>query len=202
MLFSEDILNIIIYHIYFNYYHKIDMVKSVSKSFYFIMFYIFNKYNFKENILLATNIKHYRPEIDQIEYINNEFIIFDNVNYIKKWINKSEKITDYYSYKPFLTKEIIYVHNNKLLLNDLSKYNYLDITDLNSIDKYIEKLKFTEYIIYYYYVDCIYCYVIDFIILPYFDERLIKKKTFLYYKKININVFYNHNINNINGIEY
>ena len=46
----------------------------------------------------------------------------------------------------------------------------------------------------------IYSYVINFIILPYFDERILQK-TFLHYKN-KINTFYEHNITQINGINF
>ena len=204
MIFHEDILNNILYYVYFEEYHKIDIIKVVSKLFYKSMLFIYNKYNIKENIFIATNMKHYRPELDQIEYINNDFIIFDNFSYIYKWIysNNNTDISSYHSYQPFLTKNIILLNNNKLINNDyIIKYNYINID--NGFDfRNINKLNFTEYIIYYFYEDCTYCYVINFIILPYFDERILQKKTFLHYKKIKINTFYEHNITTINNIEF
>ena len=203
MIFIEDILNNILYYVYFKQYNNIDIVKLVSKVYYKSMLFIFNKYNIKESILIATCIKNYRPEIDQKEYINEDFIIFDDTCYINDWINKKQNIKNYHSYLPLLTKEIIYINNNKLISTDhYIEYNYLDSTNLKSLNICINKLKFTEYIIYYFYIDLIYCYIIDFIILPYFDERILKKDKFLYYKKIKKNKFYNHNINRINDIEF
>ena len=102
----------------------------------------------------------------------------------------------------FKTKEILIIYNNKLIKKGHHiEYNYADKKsgfDLTNINK----LNFTEYIIYYFYEDLIYCYVINFIILPYFDERILQKKTFLHYKKIKINTFYDHNIKKINSIEF
>lgn len=203
MLFPEEIINIILNYVYFYEYNKIDIIKLVSNDFYKSIYYIFYKYNIKENILIATNMKYYRPEVDQIEYITNDFIIFDDFKYIDKWINTNNtKSSSYHSYDPFLTKDILLITNNKLIpTQHVIKYNYVDTTtDFNLTN--INKLMFKEYIIYYFYEDCIYCYVINFIILPYFDERILQKKTFLQYKKIKINTFYKHDITNINGINF
>lgn len=202
MIFVEDILDNILSYIYFKQYHKIDSIKIVSKVFYKSMLTIFNKYNIKETLLIATNMKCYRPEVDQIEHINNDFIIFDNFTYVNNWINSCNSKYSFHSYAPFLTKEILIINNNKLIQDEHHiKYSYADVDsdfDLTTIDK----LNFTEYIIYYFYENCIYCYVINFIILPYFDERILQKKTFLHYKKIKINTFYEHNITQINGITF
>lgn len=199
----EDILDNILFYVYLNIYHKIDSIKIVSKAFYKSILNIIDKYNFKENILIATNMKFYRPELDQIEYVNNDFIIFDDFSYVNNWLHSSDnkEHSPYHSYEPHVTKEILIINNNILIpKRHFIKYNYADINsgvDLTNIDK----LNFTEYIIYYFYEDCIYCYVINFIILPYFDERILQKKTFLHYKKIKINTFYEHNIKKINNIE-
>lgn len=204
MLFPEEIINIILNYIYFKQYSKIDIIKLVSNVFYKSMYYIYEKYNIKEDILIATNIKHYRPEIEQIEYITNDFIIFDNFKYVDKWININNKKnpSSYRSYGALITKDILFITNNKLIpTKNIMKYNYVDKNiDYNLTN--INKLNFKEYIIYYYYEDCIYCYAINFIILPYFDERILEKKTFLHYKKIKTNKFYKHDINKINGIYF
>lgn len=201
MIFIEEILNNILLNIYFEKYNNIDIVKLVSKKFYDLMLYIFNKYNIKENILIATNMKTYRPEVNQIDYINNDFIIFDDLSYINNWLDFSnnKEYLVYHSYEPLLIKEILFIYNNRLIKEgQFVEYNYLDTTNLDLLN--INKLKFEEYIIYYFYIGCYYCYVIDFIILPYFDERILEKDNFIYYKKIKKNKFNNHNINNINGI--
>mgnify|MGYP001488845477 CR=1 FL=1 len=203
MIFVEDILDNVLFYVYLITYHKIDSIKIVSKTFYKSMLNIFNKYNIKENILIATNMKFYRPELDQIEYVNNDFIIFDDFSYVSKWLHSSDNIEHYlyHSYEPYITKEILIIYNNRLMGEHYIQYIYADTKsgyDLTNIDK----LNFTEYIIYYFYIDCIYCYVIDFIILPYFDERILQKKTFLHYKKIKINTFYDHNIKKINNIYF
>lgn len=203
MMFVEDILDNILFYVYLNIYHKIDSVKIVSKAFYKSMLNVFDKYNIKENMLIATNMKFYRPELDQIEYVNNDFVIFDDFSFVNNWLHSSDNIenSSYHSYEPAVTKEILIIDNNRLIpKGHFIQYKYADINsgvDLTNIDK----LNFTEYIIYYFYEDCIYCYVINFIILPYFDERILQKKTFLYYKKIKINTFYEHNIKKINNIE-
>ena len=188
-MFMEDILDNVLFYVYLNIYHKIDSVKVVSKAFYKSMLNVFDKYNIKENMLIATNMKFYRPELDQIEYVNNDFIIFDDFSFVNNWLHSSDNIkhSSYHSYEPHVTKEILIINNNKLI----PKGNFIQY-----------KLNFTEYIIYYFYEDCIYCYVINFIILPYFDERILQKKTFLHYKKIKINTFYEHNIKKINNIEF
>lgn len=203
MMFVEDILDNILFYVYLNIYHKIDTIKVVSKAFYKLMLNVFDKYNIKENMLIATNMKFYRPELDQIEYVNNDFIIFDDFSFVNNWLHSSDNIehSPYHSYEPHVTKEILIINNNKLIQDEhYIRYSYADVDsgyDLTNIDK----LNFTEYIIYYFYEDCIYCYVINFIILPYFDERILQKKTFLHYKKIKINTFYEHNIKKINNIE-
>ena len=202
-MFVEDILDNVLFYVYLNIYHKIDSVKVVSKAFYKSMLNVFDKYNIKENILIATNMKFYRPELDQIEYVNDNFIIFDDFSFVNNWLYSLNNIenSSYHSYEPHVTKEILIINNNRLIPEGhFIQYNYADIksgVDLRNIDK----LNFTEYIIYYFYEDCIYCYVINFIILPYFDERILQKKTFLHYKKIKINTFYEHNIKKINNIE-
>ena len=145
---------------------------------------------------LAAKIASYLSDKRSSKSIN-----FIDVN---NWINScnDKDRSSYHSYEPFLTKDIIIITNNKLIQNEhIIKYNYADINsdfDLTNIDE----LNFTEYIIYYFYENCIYCYVINFIILPYFDERILQKKTFLHYKKIKINTFYEHNITQINGINF
>ena len=203
-MFIEEILDNVLFYLYLNIYHKIDSVKIVSKEFYKSMLNVFYKYNIKENILMATNMKFYRPELDQIEYINNNFIIFDDFSFVNKWLHSSNNVehSSYHSYQPNVTKEILIIYNNKLIKKGHHiEYNYADKKsgfDLTNINK----LNFTEYIIYYFYEDLIYCYVINFIILPYFDERILQKKTFLHYKKIKINTFYDHNIKKINSIEF
>ena len=203
-MFVEEILDNVLFYVYLNTYHKIDSVKIVSKAFYKSMLNVFYKYNIKENILMATNMKFYRPELDQLEYINNNFIIFDDFSFVNKWLHSSNNIehSSYHSYEPSITKEILIIYNNRLIKEEhFIQYNYVDIKDDFNLTN-IDKLNFTEYIIYYFYEDCISCYVINFIILPYFDERILQKDTFLHYKKIKINTFYDHNIKKINGIEF
>ena len=92
MMFVEDILDNILFYVYLNIYHKIDSVKIVSKAFYKSMLNVFDKYNIKENMLIATNMKFYRPELIQIEYVNNDFVIFDDFSFVNNWLHSSDNI--------------------------------------------------------------------------------------------------------------
>ena len=174
-MFIEEILDNVLFYLYLNIYHKIDSVKIVSKEFYKSMLNVFYKYNIKENILMATNMKFYRPELDQIEYINNNFKKFDDFSFVNKWLHSSNNVehSSYHSYQPNVTKEILIIYNNKLIKKGHHiEYNYADKKsgfDLTNINK----LNFTEYIIYYFYEDLIYCYVINFIILHFLTHSFV-----------------------------
>ena len=104
-------------------YNDIDRPKDIDS----MIISSINGYNIKESIIMATNMKNHRPEVEQIEYINEGFIILDDVNCITDWINEPKQVLDYHSYnRPFLTKEIIYINNNKLISNEYHiTYNYL-----------------------------------------------------------------------------
>ena len=39
---------------------------------------------------MATQIKHWRPELDQIDYLYNNFMIFDDYNSYLYWKNNSK----------------------------------------------------------------------------------------------------------------
>ena len=181
-------------------YNNCDNYKLINKNFYnFIKKNLNILNNSCSNILMATHIKYWRPELDQTPHIYDAFIIFDNFKYIDEWINNDVDYDELNSNKTTHTihKEVIELNLYNYYVNNSFKYL---IEELHILQNY--KLIFEYYFIYYFYEDLNVCYDIKFIILPYFDERLVQKDTFLHYQKIKKNTFYNHNIKNINSIEF
>lgn len=181
-------------------YNNCDNYKLINKNFYnFIKKNLNILNNSCSNILMATHIKYWRPELDQTPHIYDAFIIFDNFKYIDTWINNNVDYDVLNSNKTTHTihKEVIELNLYNYYVNNSFKYL---IEELHILQNY--KLTFEYYFIYYFYEDLNVCYDIKFIILPYFDERLVQKDIFLHYQKIKKNTFYNHNIKNINSIEF
>lgn len=69
MFFNIDINYKILYLLFINYYSILDFVKKTNKIFYKTIYIIKNKYTIKESLYIATYIKDWRPELDQIPYI-------------------------------------------------------------------------------------------------------------------------------------
>jgi len=195
-MFSVDIIEYICETLCIYHYNKCNIFNLINTNFYnFIKKKLDKLNNSDSNILMATHIKYWRPELDQTAYIYDEFMIFDNSKYINKWINN-----DSLKFKSSLFgvhKEVIELNLFNYYKND--NFTYIN-KDLDDLQKY--KLIFEHYFIYYLYEDVNMCYDVQFIILPYFDERITEKDTFLHYQKIKKNTFYNHNIRNINSIEF
>ena len=196
-MFSRDIIEytceiLCVYH-----YNKCNIFNLINKTFStFINEKLYKLNNSDTNIFMATHIKYWRPELDQTAYIYDEFMIFDNSLYINNWINDDS--IKFESILFGIQKEIIEL-NLFNYYKRMDTFSYIN-KNLDDLEKY--KLIFEDYFIYYFYEDLIMCYDIKFTILPYFDERLTKKESFLHYQKIKKNRFYNHNITSVNSIEF
>jgi hypothetical protein len=194
-------------------YNNIIKYKLVNKLFNNIISLVLNKIeNTEEDILMATQIKYWRPELDQIEYIYNNFMLFDNYLDYDYWnknsktsensnnIVKNEIITcSLYRYtKIYATTDSIEFPIQNYNKSKTSNYISPDLIESYNLDK----LKFYTYFIYYFTEDFYYCYGIAFIILPYFDERLTHIESFHSYNKVKKNTLSNHNITKINSIDF
>lgn len=122
-------------------------------------------------------------------------MIFDNIKYIKEWINKNIYKADCINHNS-LSKEVININTYE------SCIDYKFILPINSELLNISKPYFEEYYIYYLYEDFNTSYAINFLVLPYFDNRIMYKKNFLHFNKVKINKFNNHNINIVNNINF
>ena len=202
--FTKDIDETIINMLCINYYADCDIFKLVNKDFCKNIKKMLDKLNNSSgNILMATHIKHWRPDSDQVSYIYDEFMISDDFNYVDEWMTKEVdyKNIKYEKNMNSINKEVI----DLCIYNYYISYKYVNNVSIinNKIsnkEKY--KLKYENYYIYYLYGDLYTCYGIKIIILPYFDERICKKDNYLHYKKIQKNVLYNHNIKKVNSIEF
>lgn len=199
MFYNYDILYNILYFVYkYNYAEFNSFIKITNKNFNIIYNKLKNIFNISEELYMATNIKHYRPELEQVEYIWGNFIIFNNkinINNLNIWM-KNSTLIKYHSYNPYIIKLIIPIITNTLY----NKEYFNDIIDINNLKKKNFQYKFKEYFIYYFWKDLNTCYNINIIILPYYNHNLTKNKFYLHYNLIKINEIYNHNINKINGI--
>ena len=172
-MFNIDIIENICKFVCIYDYNNCDNYKLINNNFYNSIKKYLNKLNNSHsNILMATHIKHWRPELDQTPHIYAEFIIFDNFEYINNWLNIDINYNKLNSNKTIHTihKEIIEINLYNYYKNDSFKYL---IEELHILQNY--KLIFEHYFIYYLYDDLRVCYDIQFIILPYFDERITKK---------------------------
>ena len=166
-------------------YNYVNKKKIINKNFKkYIEFYI-NKFNYcNERLYMATQIKHWRPELDQIEYIYNNFMLFDNYNSYLYWKNNSKT---YHNSKNSLDNEVISCNlfqfttlNKNIFPEETNKISsiFIDPFFIEQQKINISKLLFDKYFIYYFTENYYYCYGISFIILPYFDERLLELKMF------------------------
>ena len=198
MMFKNDITEYICNLLCIYYYSDCDIYKFINKEFSKnIKKHLDKLNNVKHNILMATHIKSWRYELSQTPYIYDEFIIFDNFKYVNKWMDEDIKYNnlDYDIHMNSIYKEIIDIN----LYNYYTYYKYLH-NEISITNKH--KFTYNYYFIYYLYDNLYTCYAIKIIILPYYDERISKKKNFIQYKKIKINTFYNHNLKKINSIDF
>ena len=178
--------------------------KSLSK---YIKYYLDLFNNTDETILMATKIKSWISEVRQIDYIYDSFILFDNLKDYSKWkLNTKYTHTSSRSEHPKIIETSLYnIMINPLIYNSIESYkSYKYVTcDLDGDNKYrINKLKFDTYFIYYFPKDITTCYAINFLILPYYDSRIIQLKNFHSYNIIKANKVCNHNITKIHNIEF
>ena len=190
-------------------YNYVNKYKIINKNFKkYIEFYI-NKFNYcNERLYMATQIKHWRPELDQIEYIYNNFMIFDDYNSYLYWKNNSKT---YHNSKNSLDNEVISCNlfqfttlNKNIFPEETNKISsiFIDPFYIEQQKINISKLLFDTYFIYYFTENYYYCYGISFIILPYFDERLLELKMYHSYNIVKKNTLANHNITKINNINF
>lgn len=190
-------------------YNNVNKYRLINKSFNKCIDFYMNKFNYcYERLYMATQIKHWRPELDQIEYIYNNFMIFDDYTSYIYWKNNSKT---YHNPKNSLDNEVISCNlfqfttlNKNIFVEETNKVSSIFIDphyiEQNKIN--ISKLLFDTYFIYYFVENYNYCYGISFIILPYFDERLLELKMYHSYNIVKKNTLHNHNITKIHNIDF
>ena len=208
-MFNEDIVSKISEILSIYDYSNINKYCIINKVFYnFISIYINKLNNCNERLYMATQIKQWRPELDQIEYIYNNFMIFDEYNSYLYWKNNSKT---YHNSKNSLDNEVISCNlfqfttlNKNIFPEETHKVTsiFIDPLFIEQQKINISKLLFDTYFIYYFTENYYYCYGISFIILPYFDERLLKLKMYHSYNIVKKNTLKNHNITKINNIDF
>ena len=150
-------------------YNYVNKYKIINKNFKkYIEFYI-NKFNYcNERLYMATQIKHWRPELDQIEYIYNNFMLFDNYNSYLYWKNNSKT---YHNSKNSLDNEVISCNlfqfttlNKNIFPEETNKISsiFIDPFFIEQQKINISKLLFDTYFIYYFTENYYYCYGISF----------------------------------------
>ena len=190
-------------------YSNINKYYTINKSFYtFISKYMNKLNNSQETFYMATQIKHWRPELDQIEYLHNNFMIFDDYISYLYWKNNSKT---FQTGMNGLDNEIIccnlfqFSTFNKNIFSEENNKTELMFVESEFIDKNyhtMPKLLFDTYFIYYFIEDYRCCYGISFIILPYFDKGLLDLKMFHSYNIVKKNKLMNHNIKKIYNIDF
>ena len=208
-MFSEDIISKLSEILCTYDYSNVNKYYTINKSFYnFISKYMNKLHNCYERIAMATQIKHWRPELSQIEYIYNNFMIFDDYNSYLYWKNNSKT---YHNSKNSLDNEVISCNlfqfttlNKNIFPEETNKISsiFIDPFYIEQQKINISKLLFDTYFIYYFTENYYYCYGISFIILPYFDERLLELKMYHSYNIVKKNTLANHNITKINNINF
>ena len=191
-------------------YKDVKKYKNISKSFNnYITKYIraFNNH-YDTYVYMATQVKHWRPELDQIDYLYNNFMIFDDYNSYLYWKNNSKT---FQTGMNGLDNEIIccnlfqFSTFNKNIFSEENNKTELMFVESEFIDKHyhtMPKLLFDTYFIYYFIEDYRCCYGISFIILPYFDKGLLDLKMFHSYNIVKKNKLMNHNIKKIYNIDF
>ena len=172
--------------------------------------------NSQETFYMATQIKHWRPELDQIEYLHNNFMIFDDYISYLYWKNNSKTyhnsmngldnevlLCDLYKFTTLNTTFSTF--NNNTFLEEtyeIEDTTFISPSYIEENKNNISKLEFNTYFIYYFTEDFNHCYGISFIILPYFDERLLEISMYHSYNIVKKNTLANHNITKINNINF
>lgn len=209
-LCEEDIIfkiseSLCIYH-----YRDVKKYKNISKSFNKYISNMLKKFNDcdDEYIYMASQVKHWRPELDQIDYLYNNFMIFDDYDSYLYWKNNSKT---YHNSKNSLDNEVISCNlfqfttlNKNIFPEETNKISsiFIDPFFIEQQKINISKLLFDTYFIYYFTENYYYCYGISFIILPYFDKRLLELKMYHSYNIVKKNTLVNHNITKINNINF
>ena len=104
-MLNEDIIEKISEILSIYDYSSANKYKLINKNFKKCIEFYMNKFDYcNERLYMATQIKQWRPELDQIEYIYNNFMIFDDYNSYLYWKNNSKT---YHNSKNSLDNEII-----------------------------------------------------------------------------------------------
>ena len=206
MLFTDDIIYNIsnLLSIYYFRYCKTYML--INKTFYtHIKFFLTNFNNKSEfKFYMATQLKHWRPELNFPEVLYNNFMIFDNSHSYLYWKNNS---IEYHNFMEGLQNNIISYTFYKQYMCDYEPpfqsdfpcsniyYNLDYLEFIEYIDNYsILHNDFNTYFIYYFtHIDD--PRSLSFIICPFFDEYLTQISCFLYYQIVKKNTLHNHNLN-------
>lgn len=208
-MLNEDIIEKISEILCIYDYNDVNKYKLINKNFKKCIEFYMNKFDYcNERLYMATQIKQWRPELDQIEYIYNNFMIFDDYNSYLYWKNNSKT---YHNSKNSLDNEVISCNlfqfttlNKNIFPEETNKISsiFIDPFFIEQQKINISKLLFDIYFIYYFTENYHYCYGISFIILPYFDERLLELKMYHSYNIVKKNTLVNHNITKINNINF
>lgn len=201
-MLNEDIIEKISEILSIYDYSSANKYKLINKNFKKCIEFYMNKFDYcNERLYMATQIKQWRPKLDQIKNIHNNFMIFDDYNSYLYWKNNSKTYhNEVISCNLFqfttLNKNIFPEETNKISSIFIDPF-YIEQQKIN-----ISKLLFDTYFIYYFTENYYYCYGISFIILPYFDKRLLELKMFHSYNIVKKNTLANHNITKINNINF
>ena len=209
-LSEEDIIFKIAEILCIYYYRDVKKYKNISKLFNKYISNMLKKFNDcdDEYIYMASQVKHWRPELDQIDYLYNNFMIFDDYDSYLYWKNNSKT---YQKGMNGLDNEILMCNLfqfstfNKNIFSEESNKVELIFIESDFIDKNYDtmsKLLFDTYFIYYFIEDYKCCYGISFIILPYFDKSLLELKMYHSYNIVKKNKLMNHNIKKIYDFDF
>jgi len=160
-----------------------------------------------KSVLMATQIKYFRPESEQIDTIINNFILFDNKIALQHWKNNSKEFQNrLYGYqnnivicKLFKTYGYNKKYNNFIIepqkiIKNTTENIFNKIQNILINQKINCELNVEEYFIYYYLTDYVYCYGIAYKILPYYDYNLTKDSRYIHINKIKKNILSHHKI--------
>ena len=188
----------------------------------YITYYLDKFNNTNETIYMATKIKDWRPEMDQIEYIYDSFILYDNINSYQLWNNKTlckntnmccetKEILKCNLYK-FNTFSLLYynedndINTYKKIINPNNLYKknptFIDPVYFENEINVMNKLNFDIYFIYYFTENLNTCFGISFLILPYLDNRITKLSDFHSYNIVKKNIIHNHNITKVGSLDF
>ncbi len=206
----DDIISKISKILCIYYYKDIKKYKNISKSFnkHITNYIIHFNNNYDKYIYMATQIKHWRPELDQIDYLYDNFMIFDDYNSYLYWKNNSKT---FQTGMNGVDNEIIccnlfqfFTFNKNIFSEENNKTELIFIESQFIDDNYhrMPILSFDTYFIYYFIEDYRCCYGISFIILPYFDKDLLNLKMFHSYNIVKKNKLMNHNIKKIYNLSF